>query len=645
MKLFCSLRAKLLAIILVVLIGFSVFHYQAISYLLYPGFNRLEEAEARDDMERLVGGLQREIQQVDTVCRNWAARDDVRRFLAEKTDTFPPNALSVNSFLYRHFNLVVFLDPQGEVLWEKTINLTTRDWEENPAFATLSFQAIAKRWKTTDDMESMVLKGVAHSDQGPMILSIRPVGRMDTTFTVLGTLVLGRFLDDSLITRLQEQAFFSYPYTLIHQDAFPEDDVIQEEDPVSRDRVFIKTISPDRLLLYTAIPLLGEENPLLLTIDYPRDITKQGEETLTAAWGFIFVLNLLFSFLLLVFVQQVILAPISALGLAISRIDWQSNPSLRLPPQREAELNQLAISVNSLLDRVQISDTQLRDSEDRLETVLQSVQVGIMLIDWETHEIIDVNPVSAKLIGKPKNELVGKMCCEYICPSHVGECPVTDQQLDVTNLEREIIASDGRRIPILKSAIPIHYNNRICILESFLDITERKQLETELKNLAMKDPLTGVNNRRSFMEKAQAEFERAKRYHEPFSLLMMDIDHFKAINDQYGHPVGDEVLKSLCQEVLRTLRNTDIFARMGGEEFAGLLLQTNRPDSLIVAERLRGRIEKLTVMANGIPVQFTASIGVTTMDGEETSFDRMLLRADDLLYQAKNRGRNQVVQG
>ncbi len=174
------------------------------------------------------------------------------------------------------------------------------------------------------------------------------------------------------------------------------------------------------------------------------------------------------------------------------------------------------------------------------------------------------------------------------------------------------------------------------------EVAERQAAQAQLLELATTDSLTGLRNRRHFMATASQEFERARRYQTPLSLLMLDADHFKSINDRYGHPVGDEALKTLAEHGRRQLREIDLFARLGGEEFAILLPQTDFIAARAVAERLRQTIAEQSVATGQESFHFTVSIGVASLDAHTMDLHDLLRHADDALYQAKQHGRNRV---
>lgn len=173
------------------------------------------------------------------------------------------------------------------------------------------------------------------------------------------------------------------------------------------------------------------------------------------------------------------------------------------------------------------------------------------------------------------------------------------------------------------------------------DITERKQLQEKLERQAQLDYLTGLANRRHFMELAERELARALRYDAPLSALMLDIDHFKEVNDTYGHKIGDLVLQKLSEVCRATLREADVIGRLGGEEFGILLPMTEASDALDTAQRLKEALALAVVLLErGLPLTFTVSIGVAQLVGRETNIDTLLHQADQALYDAKHGGRN-----
>jgi diguanylate cyclase (GGDEF)-like protein len=172
-----------------------------------------------------------------------------------------------------------------------------------------------------------------------------------------------------------------------------------------------------------------------------------------------------------------------------------------------------------------------------------------------------------------------------------------------------------------------------------------KVVQLALAELAATDALTGVLNRRRFMELAEVEFNRFQRYERPLAFMIIDLDHFKEINDTYGHQAGDAVLKQFASMVTEEKRQSDLFGRLGGEEFALVLPETRLELASTVGERLRKRCEDMAVGASPLKLKVTCSIGVAKARKEDAALEDLMRRTDVLLYLAKESGRNRIEAG
>ncbi len=191
-------------------------------------------------------------------------------------------------------------------------------------------------------------------------------------------------------------------------------------------------------------------------------------------------------------------------------------------------------------------------------------------------------------------------------------------------------------------------NGRSKVVIMATDTTERVQLYQEVQRLANLDVLTGCFNRRHFMEKATEEVSRAMRYNHPLSLLMMDIDHFKGLNDRFGHQMGDQVLCKLVLVCQKQVRSEDLLGRYGGEEFVVLMPETGAAGARLVSERLREKIEKMVINTPETKCSITVSVGLTCLEkgfDKKNTLDTLIRSADKALYAAKAAGRNCVREG
>lgn len=194
-----------------------------------------------------------------------------------------------------------------------------------------------------------------------------------------------------------------------------------------------------------------------------------------------------------------------------------------------------------------------------------------------------------------------------------------------------------------KARCMIRVENEIGSLgQSLNDMADCIELDmNKLKEIATTDELVGINNRRAFLKALEFEVVRSQRYEGPLSLLMMDVDNFKSFNDTYGHPVGDEILKLICNVSQITLRDNDLMGRIGGEEFAFILPETNIDSAVIVAERIRTAIENSSITYNAKKLHTTVSMGATQLAIDD-AIDAFQNRADMAMYRSKENGRNQT---
>jgi len=294
----------------------------------------------------------------------------------------------------------------------------------------------------------------------------------------------------------------------------------------------------------------------------------------------------------------------------------------------------------------------LRASEEQLRLVLEGAELGFW--DWNiiTGEV-ERNERWAKMLGYSYDEIkhTTQQWADFIHPddrqiARQSIYDVIEGRSASHKLEYRMLHKNGGFRWILDQANVMQRDaegkpTRMSGTHS--DITERKQLELALKQQAHHDYLTGASNRGHFMELAEHELSRAIRYGNPLSLMMLDIDFFKQVNDTHGHKTGDAVLRKLIEVCRQTLREVDVIGRMGGEEFAILLPETDIEASVEAAERLREVIANTKVpLDSGLPLQFTVSIGVTALASQDDNMDVLLNLADKALYEAKGSGRNKV---
>jgi diguanylate cyclase (GGDEF)-like protein len=319
-------------------------------------------------------------------------------------------------------------------------------------------------------------------------------------------------------------------------------------------------------------------------------------------------------------------------------------------------LDLLAPTLRRVLDRHRLrilkeqAEAEVRRQTDLLRTTMTNIDQGVVFFDGDLRLVVCNDRYRALLDLPPDLIRPSSRFASIVehCAARGDYGPDDPEGAAAARIERA-----GQAVP--------HRYERRCgdrILEvrgapvagaeggfiaTYTDITERKAAEEELHRHATVDGLTGARNRRHFLEVAGSEVQRAQRHGSPLALVMLDIDFFKAVNDTHGHQAGDTVLRAVADVVTAGLRVHDVLGRLGGEEFALLLPETDVDGASILAERLCRRVAATRIpLEDGAMVSVTFSAGLSGLGGLVTSLDDLLRVADEYLYEAKRAGRNCV---
>ncbi len=294
----------------------------------------------------------------------------------------------------------------------------------------------------------------------------------------------------------------------------------------------------------------------------------------------------------------------------------------------------------------QRADFVAAENWDLIIQSLDRLTEGITIID-AADKLVLYNTQAAEYLGIDKAEIGVGVSLHDLSSAQTGKSAVDPsslllQQLDASRegkpqfFEREL--KGGRILSVRANPIPGGG-----VITLYTDITERKAFEKRLIDMATRDELTGLVNRREFFTLAHHEEERAKREGHVVSVMMVDADYFKKVNDTYGHATGDDVLRDLADNCRKIFRKTDIVGRYGGEEFSVVLPGAQEEMAKIIAERLRSSIESSVVKSDKGDVNYTVSIGISCATGKDVRIEELLDRADRALYTAKAQGRNRAV--
>lgn len=294
-------------------------------------------------------------------------------------------------------------------------------------------------------------------------------------------------------------------------------------------------------------------------------------------------------------------------------------------------------------------EQKLKANERQLTTILDNMKAHVYIKDT-SYTYTYVNADMCEYLGKTFDEIVGKTDAEIFGEKvaerfHQSDMQVFNYRENCTSIEKSRHYRTGKSCYFLSIKAPLinDVGNAHALIGISTDVTEQQRMERELRKMASTDVLTGVNNRRHFLELCEREMDRATRYKNNLSLIMLDVDHFKHINDTHGHATGDQAIRAMTKLCRDSLRNSDVLGRIGGEEFAILLPETDITGAWQIAQRIRQNTEDFVFITDqGKNESFTASFGLTSLLEKDVNPDDLLKRADIALYDAKSQGRNRV---
>lgn len=286
-------------------------------------------------------------------------------------------------------------------------------------------------------------------------------------------------------------------------------------------------------------------------------------------------------------------------------------------------------------------------------SLVENTNDVIMVLDATPLEqggpfIVYVNPAFERLMGYSAEEVMGQNPKMLQGPDTDDKTRYKMRQAmrDGKSIRTQILNYDkfGHELWLDINMVPLFDEDGNLAYYAAIerDLTEYKRLQSRLENMANTDSLTGLSNRQAFLHRAEKEFNRARRYAHPLSAVMIDVDHFKSINDRFGHAIGDVVLREVSTICQCSLRGSDFLGRIGGEEFVLLLPDTPQSNAVFVAERMREQLAKSVIDVEGLALTITASFGVASLCDADINFNSILERADEAMYHAKHDGRNKV---
>ena len=567
--------------------------------LLYVGSNMiflerfaaLERDSIVKDVERVKDLIAKDIQQINTTNGDYSGWDDAYAFARDGNAQFIKTNLDAAIYPKLKLNFVAFIDPAGKTVYAKGFDY--RNDREIP-FPTTLVPFISRNGSLlAHTSTASEICGMIRLPEGLALVASRPILKSDYSGPIGGTLIMGRYLDEELIRQIGQTAHLSVKVVNINDEVqLPPD--FRQALAAFRSGVdsHIEVSGDDRIYGYSTFPALDGGYACIVRVEENRMIFAEGKET----------------------VRYYILWASVIGGFS-------------------------GIIIFCLFDKLMLSRRRRDESEAKFRAVVENAAHGILLIAPDTYSIIETNASFCNWIGSRENELTGTSL-----PALMNEDLATArEEIEHSVLEKREVKfrhRDASELFAEVTAKRIPFGNGTALSLFVNDTTERRRLEEQLMFQANHDPLTGLPNRSLVNDRLSQALAAAARQQSIVAVAMIDLDDFKVVNDNFGHPVGDELLVGVAERLRSCVRGSDTFARIGGDEFVHITTSLKKTeDTITVAETFRKLLMEPFQIGNRA-IYVTASIGIAHYPKDGLTVEQLLQKADTALYHVKARGKN-----
>lgn len=648
------LQRKTLGVIGLTFVALVVVLYIASRAIVLGSFSEQEDIEAKQNVKRVVGALDESLRTLEGTTRDWALWDDTYNYVKDHNQTYYDTNLSTISTMMsnNHLNLVVFMDSSDQVVFQKVFDYNT--FSDLPVPNDLGKHLYPGGTLLGHINADSSIKGLIFLAQAPMLLASEPIMRGNSQGDVAGTLIFGRFLDPEAIEHLSQVTLLGITFTTVEDGVALKQygDLIQT--PGRTRDVTLQKLSDTTMSGLLMIDDVYGNPSLIVEVRMSREIYQRGEQTFSYYILTLIGVGVIFTVVIMAALGKLVLYRLARLRADVRKIGDTTDMSVRVNVAGNDELSDVADSINEMMCALQRAREEQRESEERYKAVVEQTNEAILLAEASTGRFIEANAAAQVLLGYDRRELLDLTISAIAQSSELDSGKLvasgTTGRLRLST-EKKYKRKNGHVVHVEVSEIGIMYGGKqvLCIVAR--DITERKRSEELLHELAMRDGLTGLYNRREMHRILREQVERHKRHNIQSSLILMDIDYFKSINDTYGHQVGDEVIRWISAVAQDLVRTGDKVARYGGEEIAIVLPETDSNTAFKVAERIRQAIAHKPFQhiryadegSSELLIPITVSLGIATLPQDCNSEEGMIKAADTALYAAKHNGRNRTI--
>ena len=627
-----TIRTKTLAVIgttlgLMILIIFSI-----TEAILLRGYAKLEKQNILQNADQTVKVIEDELSQLRSVVGDWAPWDDTYQFVQDLNQNYIDNNLLDYSVSNLHVDFFLFINAEARVVYCKFVDPQSGKDAQCPD-SILDYVA-SNSFLLRNDNNLDSLTGLAILPENPIFLASAPILTSQLQGPVMGTLITGRYFSAREVTGLASKVNLSVSLQRLDSPQLPSSFNQARQSLTLKERTVAMELNDNTIAAYTLLTDLQNKPILMLGIDKERVIFAQGRTSINYFMFSLLGVGLVFILASLWFLEITVLSRVIRLSNEVKDIGNTGDLTKKTAIGGQDELSDLSSVINQMLESVRVST-------ERDRAILETMEDAYFELDLKGN-VTFFNDSLARIFSYNKDDFRGLNYRHFLNTANADKVLNAFNQLyktgkPIKNLETEFVQESGEQLFLESTVSVIKDDNGTAVGFRGIarDVTDRKRASEELRYMVYHDSLTGLLNRKAFHENLTSELLYAARYTQERTLLFMDLDKFKKVNDTYGHDIGDKLLQEFAKRIEISLRQTDGIYRLGGDEFAVILPAPANQSSETVAQKIVDMMHK-PFQIEGISIDFvTVSIGVSVFPLNGNDPETLLSYADKTMYEAK----------
>lgn len=635
-----GLRKKTLITISTTLILMVLIIYSITSTILLGGYARLERENILQSMEQATKAVDDEMRRLETIAGDWAPWNDTYLFVQDKNQNYIDDNLIDSTVINLNINFLLFINTAGQIVHCKYLDLETGREEACPE-SIKKYISVKGSFILRNESKQKTLSGLAVLPENPIFLAAAPILTSQFKGPVMGTLIIGRYLNASEIKRLA--SLLNMPITFERLDSPSLSDPFEKakQSLTLGKKVAVLPLDQNTIAAYSLLTDLTGNPILMLGIDKERRIFSQGKTNMRYLVYSLLITGVVFIVATLVFLEGTVLARLMRLNRDVQKIASTGNLFAKTTMTGKDELFDLSTQINLMIESVRVST-------ERDHAILESIEDAYFELDLAGN-LTFYNDALSRIFRYEKKILDNMNFRNLLDDDSAEKASEPFKNLYKTGIpikviETELKLENGRKIFLESSASLIKDNKGTTIGFRGIsrDVTKQKESSEKLLYMVDHDSLTGLLNRKAFHENLEKELSYAERYQQQRVVMYMDLDKFKKVNDTFGHDAGDHLLKGFANRVKKILRDTDLVYRLGGDEFAVILTNPQETAPDIIAQRIIDVMAHPFYQKSHVIDFVTTSIGISFFPSHGTDAQTLLQCADNAMYEAKKM-RNQYV--